>query len=119
MAYPSDYGVGLRISPDHTWNALEVSDAGALAPITTGFDGYGTWGDWDQNNGRFQFDLLIPSMGGGQGFFITVVDSGHMQMDPANGDAPNVYRRPDVSCPCVAAGGDGGVSDAGDAGSAT
>src|SRR5262245_16331388 len=99
-AYPTVYGTGLRISPDHTWNALEVSASGEIIHVTTGFDGYGTWRDWGQGNGRFQFDLLMPSMGGGQAFFITVVDSGHMQMDPANGQDPNVYRRPDVNCPC-------------------
>ena len=114
-AYPADYGIGLRISHDRTWNALEDDGAGGLAPVTTGFDGYGTWWDEDENNGRFQFNLMNPAQDGGDAFFITVVDSGHMQMDAASGGGPNVYRRPDVSCPCPRPSADAGT-DADDAG---
>jgi hypothetical protein len=117
MAYPAEVGIGVRFSPDHTWSALEVGDAGDLAAITTGFDGYGTWMGLAQGGGRFQFNLFGVGTGTGGFFFVIFLDSGHLQMDPANGMAPNIYRRPDVSCPCNAGGGDGDVSDGGDAGS--
>jgi hypothetical protein len=129
-SYPAAIGIGIRFSPDHTWNALEVGDAGDLAPITTGFDGYGTWMGLAQGGGRFQFNLFGVGTGSGDIFFVIFLDSGHLQMNSAGGTAPNIYRRPEVSCPCVAGDGDGGggadagdantsASHAGDAGSAT
>jgi len=79
-AFPAQFGVGLRISPDHTWNALVPNDAGALQPITTGFDGYGTWSDGEITPGHFQFNLH-PTTGGGAGGPVTFTDSGQMRMD--------------------------------------
>jgi hypothetical protein len=88
MAYPSALGVGLRISPDNTWSALEATGAGTFVPLTTGFDGYGTWTD-EKVGGHFQFNLL--SFAVGVGFEATFLDSGQMQTDPRG--APTVYQR--------------------------
>jgi hypothetical protein len=79
-AYPSAFGVGLRISPDHTWSALERSDAGTLQPITTGFDGYGTWADEEVTPGNLQF-YLHRIGGGGANYVVLFSDTGQMRMD--------------------------------------
>jgi hypothetical protein len=73
-------GIGVRISPDHTWNSLEGGDGGALQPITTGFDGYGTWTDEDLSPVHFQFNLL-KATGGGAGYVVTFTDSGQVRLD--------------------------------------
>jgi hypothetical protein len=64
--------------------------------------------------GRFQFNLFGVATGSGDIFFVTFLDSGHLQMDPADGTAPNIYRRPEVFCPCFTVSSDGGTSDAGE-----
>jgi hypothetical protein len=102
--FPAAYGAALRISPDHTWNALQVDSAGNLQPITTGDSGYGTWSVTDATATGAQFNLLFAS-GGGASYFPAFTDNGQMDLDP--GGLPTIYAR-------LGAGGLGGS-----AGSAT
>jgi hypothetical protein len=95
-AYPAEFGVGLRIAPDHTWNALDASAGGGVAPITTGFDGYGTWTAAEIYAGAIQFNLLKLD-GGGAGYRVAFTDSGQMQMDPGGVHAD--YQRLPASPP--------------------
>jgi hypothetical protein len=69
--------VGLRISPDHTWNSLERARDGMLHPVTTGFDGHGTWTAEEVYAGHFQFDLFKVT-GGSVGGLINFTDSGQV-----------------------------------------
>jgi hypothetical protein len=80
-AYPAAYGIGIRIAPDHTWNALQTDSAGNLQVISTGSDGYGTWSAAAEEPGHIRFDLL-RSTGGGMGYFPVFTDAGRMDLDP-------------------------------------
>jgi hypothetical protein len=76
----AEFGIGLRISSDHSWNVLVRDATGVLQPITTGFDGYGTWSALEVTPGQTQFNLHRIT-GGGAGGFPTVTDGGKMRLD--------------------------------------
>jgi hypothetical protein len=85
QGYPAQYGVGIRFSPDGTWNALTVGATGSLVPLDTGFEGYGTWTISD----NLQFNLLSVNLGAY--YFPAFTDTGWLLFDP--GALPTHYVR--------------------------
>ena len=100
-SYPSEYGDGIRIQADHTWYSLIQNAACGYDPLTTGFDGYGTWTIEEFGTSSIQFNLL-KAIGGGAYYFPAFTDSGQLNLDA--GGLPTLYVRmpatPDGGASC-------------------
>lgn len=100
-SYPSEFGDGIRIQPDHTWYSLIRNAACGYDPLTTGFDGYGTWTINVNSPDSIQFNLL-RTIGGGAGYFPAFTDTGQLNLDA--GGLPTLYVRmpatPDGGASC-------------------
>jgi hypothetical protein len=78
--YPSSYGEGIRILADHTWYSLVRNASCGYDPVSTGFEGYGTWTASNTLPDTVQFNFGNVAAGFNY-CFPHFSDTGQLQLD--------------------------------------